>query len=1132
MDGDTSSQVASLLNDAQLMTNTDSKKLDSLKKVQELIVNKDPNLLDNFLDEVLAFQTDRSHDVRKFVVGFIEDACVKDAELLPKVIANLQLMLGDQSVIVQKRVIQAMTHLYRSALKWLAKAKTVSESMEAAWSLMCNMKEIIVELLDSDNDGIRTITVKFMEMVVLIQTHREQESIVKDGDFSLDDLPLGLKLARPRKLEEEARRIFEDMVKYHGSAHISSANLMTTMGSLTNIARLRPTFMSRVITALEMLQANLPPTLAKSQVSSVRKHLKNQLLQLLRHPTAAEHFFTNMTTLLTDLGANRDEVMRAIPNYEEMRRKARKKEREAEKAKEAAKEQLESKRPEIDIADEEEDDEEESSQPEKPVMAESAVDITERFVFSRLQDPGFATELVLVSMTMLPSVMPPHFNNTYTPIAAAGTEGQVKHVSRLLATQLTNAGLGPGVTQEARRQEVREAQIQDEDDEEDEEAAGRISTVVGMTTDAGMESQDKATVKLTPAGLTSRKMKTGKMLKLSEVTKPLSPDTRHMMILGAVKRILDAEKAAKVGGVPGVRNKIIATMAASFSQDPKTKNLLLEYIFGDLSSRADLAFSWLYEEYCMFQGFNRSAALLNKKPGDDSCYNDVLCSLINGVILKPDLAPGDRDNIIRRLYLESPIITDEAISLLKSFCQGESSGGGGALAGVHLMKDLVMLRPTKQLNFLHTILEFCYHEDTEVRDIALNTVTQLHDKGEKSISSIIEDYSVTYLKFLLLARPPDMLFGEDRGRPIVVSTWTEDIIRVCLHLYLAILPRSQKLLSYLAEVYTDTSGDIKRTILRTLETPIRAIGMESPELLRLVENCTKESDILVTRIIHILTERQAPTPELVNRVRNLYAKRSADVRFLIPVLNGLTKQEIHAALPKLIKLNTGVVKEVFNRLLGTGSSVAGAMSAPDLMIALHNIDNTKCDMKTVIKATGICFQDKNVYTMEVLTIVLQQLMEQKDIPLLLMRTVIQSVALYPNLIGFTMNILQRLIVKQVWKQKMLWEGFIKCCERTKPQSFRVLLQLPPAQLRMLLDAAPDMREPLLEQVQGFTESQRQHVPASIMQVLYNVNPETDTTGDASVDATHEAADAPDVEKSEENIENTENENQVKEETST
>ena len=59
-----------------------------------------------------------------------------------------------------------------------------------------------------------------------------------------------------------------------------------------------------------------------------------------------------------------------------------------------------------------------------------------------------------------------------------------------------------------------------------------------------------------------------------------------------------------------------------------------------------------------------------------------------------------------------------------------------------------------------------------------------------------------------------------------------------------------------------------------------------------------------------------------------------------------------------------------------------------------------------------------------------------------------------------------------------------------------------------------------------------------MKVLYNVNPDTDTTGDAPVDATNEAADEPDVvkendvERSEENIDKTEDENQVKEEPST
>lgn len=40
--------------------------------------------------------------------------------------------------------------------------------------------------------------------------------------------------------------------------------------------------------------------------------------------------------------------------------------------------------------------------------------------------------------------MPPLFAAIYTPIAAAGTQGQIKHVARLLATQLNAVGLGPG----------------------------------------------------------------------------------------------------------------------------------------------------------------------------------------------------------------------------------------------------------------------------------------------------------------------------------------------------------------------------------------------------------------------------------------------------------------------------------------------------------------------------------------------------------------------------------------------------------------------------------------------------------------------------------------------------------------
>lgn len=67
----------------------------------------------------------------------------------------------------------------------------------------------------------------------------------------------------------------------------------------------------------------------------------------------------------------------------------------------------------------------------------------------------------------------------------------------------------------------------------------------------------------------------------------------------------------------------------------------------------------------------------------------------------------------------------------------------------------------------------------------------------------------------------------------------------------------------------------------------------------------------------------------------------------------------------------------------------------------------------LLAATNLCFAERNVYTSEVLAVVMQQLMEQSPLPMLLMRTVIQSLTMYPRLGGFVMNILSRLIMKQV-----------------------------------------------------------------------------------------------------------------------
>ena len=153
-----------------------------------------------------------------------------------------------------------------------------------------------------------------------------------------------------------------------------------------------------------------------------------------------------------------------------------------------------------------------------------------------------------------------------------------------------------------------------------------------------------------------------KSLKLTEITKRLSPDETASQMTKAVERVLKAEKVALLGGVSDSRVKIITTLAARFPTHLKTS--VLNFLFEDLNKRIELAFSWLYEEYCFCHSFHK--AQWNRRT-DDSEYNNIFCQLIRGVISRTE--GKDRQHLLRRLYLESPMITEEAIALLKQFVQ-------------------------------------------------------------------------------------------------------------------------------------------------------------------------------------------------------------------------------------------------------------------------------------------------------------------------------------------------------------------------------------------------------------------------------------------------------------------------------
>lgn len=1010
-------------------------------------------------------------------------------EFLGQVVNVISMLLRDRSPQVIKRVIQACGSIYKNGLQWICSQQELTDSCEQSWNILSLIKAQILDLIDNDNDGIRTNAIKFLEGVVVLQSYPDEDSQKKENDFSLENIPENLKILKRQKLEEEALNIFDILLKFHAATHISSVNLIACTGSLCTIAKLRPSLMGPVIEAFKSLNSNLPPTLTDSQVSSVRKSLKMQLIALLKNKGSYE-YQSVIKHLLLDLGASQGEIQRAIPKMdkqEQMRRQKRILENATSNLQK--KMRLGKARDIHEQSEEAEEEEKVVDEEELEKQRQKSTKVNEKFLAEHLRSTQTVVSLVVEYLPKLPETAPESFLKEYTPIKDLSIPQQVTKIANLLGQQMTEQKIGPGsaaFTKEVPMKVLRKEKPSVSAKAPEEPMEVEDNDTPSSPLDEEQQRKEEATKKLREnmerlkgeQELIERMKQKAKALKLQEITKPFTRPQKEKFLMDAVKRILQAERQCIVGGVSAKRRKILTVMAATFPDN--VRYFIFDFIMMDIKQRIDLAFSWLFEEYCLLQGFTRHSYVKSENRPDHA-YNELLGQIISGIINKCELR--DRILLLRRVYLEAPILPDESLKpLLKLILIEEYSG-----YGLELLKDLAILRPPRKAKFLRHLLNFSVHERADIRDKALEHLVYLYNNN-KLLTGRIDEFALEWCSHLEKEIPPASIYGEEYGRPNVETAWREEIAKICLLLLLTLAPYKPEIyLDKLTQIYSNTSADLKRTILRSIDPAIKKLGPENQLLLKLIEDAPKGCETLIIRIIYILTERQATAhPDLVTRVKDLYQNKIKDVRVLIPILSGLTKQEILSALPKLIKLNQVVVKEVFNRLLSIGAEFANqtiATTPTEILVALHNIDINECDLKCIVKATSLCLAEKEVFTQDVLVGVLQQLVEIVPIPTLLMRTIIQSLTLYPRMANFVLNLLQRLILKQVWRQKVIWEGFLKCLQRLKPSSLPVMLHLPPQQLMQALEQCPDLRQPLIEYAQSIEEEPMSGITPQIMDII-------------------------------------------------
>lgn len=704
--------------------------------------------------------------------------------MLPYVINVISMLLRDSSAQVIKRVIQACGSIYKNGLQYLCSLPDASDSAEQAWSVLSLIKAQILDLIDNENDGIRTNAIKFLEGIIILQSYADEDSMKREADFSLSDVPEQCKLIRRQKLQDEGTNIFDIMLQFHGTTHISSVNLIACTSSLCTVAKMRPIFMGPVVEAFRQLNNNLPPTLTDSQVSSVRKSLRLQLQTLLKLRGSFE-FTGTIRNILMDLGASANEIQKLLPKMDRQemtRRQKRILENAAQSLSKKAR-LVEQQKPEQQQPREMEVDEEELER-----QRQKSTRVNEKFLTEQLRSTETVVNLVIEFLPSLPDAPTEKFLAEFTPIKQSPLPQQVSNIARQFGQQLTDLCIGPGSAAFSKEPPMRpktQSQIQASSVAPD---IGSVAMEVDdRLNEAELQRKDEATKKLRETMERSKGEQTviermkerAKTLKLQEITtKPFARSVKEKFLLDAIVRILNSERQCVMGGVAAKRRKLVTVIAATFPDNVRFG--IMNFILDDIKQRIDIAFSWLFEEYSLLQGFTRHTYVKTENRPDHA-YNELLNQLIRGINERCEYK--DRIILLRRVYLEAPILPEEAIVQLVQLCLVEEF----MPHGLELVKDLAVLRPPRKTRFVRILLNYAVHERADLQKRALSHLVTIYHV-HKIAPARIDEFAIEWLQFVAAETPPKTIFSADYGRPTAEAAWKEDTAKVCLLLALTLLP--------------------------------------------------------------------------------------------------------------------------------------------------------------------------------------------------------------------------------------------------------------------------------------------------------------------------------------------------------
>ncbi|KAH9268176.1 hypothetical protein BASA84_000371 [Batrachochytrium salamandrivorans] len=1023
-------------------------------------------------------------------------------------IEAVAVMFSDEAISVRKRLILSLTNMFPVAFRILC----ATPGDAKYWHIITILKTQVDALFIHENEGIRINAARYLSRVAIVQAPSDPSD--NEELVSLNLIPVGHPYMNPQQLVAESVTLLDKFLTFlRASTQIQStgAFLSSVINCLCDIITSRKQYAQPSLKVLlGMCKQPKPSHLSNFQYKNVQRTLKIVLLLVFPLPSI-EPLQGETMDALEFLGTKTREIQVRL-------RRATKRSTPAD-----FDEDVEDwKRTRFAVNDPTESSKEEVAALSAAIIARGVqkiplVDAVQTIMNTLSGKTNDQLDQHIRQKFKIPRL------RAAAALQAANqpAEEKLDLVADALAYQTKESANALIIDIQAymqlHKQQIGLIQAQtDYQQQHSDVKADRL--------DPGME------IKVEEDGLQSGDMGSRMLHPLSVDQTPtlaehavLSPDKRSELAVEALDRILAMESHFSVPTVAGTKPPHLI---------PKDKSNIIAARLGWMviairvatrsSSNADvLRQPGLAADRGLCEDGDTdmpSAPMLADAPTDDNQPTSV------HAVLDP------RDRAYVRLLIEAPDFNSTAMDNIVACCESKIH----LHLGVSALRDLIVFRPAVRDQCLDLLLKYCISSDKLLRSTAITTTRRLFE-NHTPLSLAISTFAVKQLTLLETAtefsqaltpavesgdggalslhnQPDDRvdshqssdlgvadvlndardtksstpiasLDAEETCQSVVENdSWTPDDVVRHLELYLSLCCFQDTLLDEICSMYHKFPLNVHAVVMQQLTGLLRALAVHPNKLLSLISTFPDGAESVALKAIEVLlnTEHAVAT---VKQAVSTYLERQLDVRFLIIIMPYLDRARILGELPKLVMVLDGseeqhaVVRAVFTRLISANGSLTddetkkASLTPAELLIRIHQIDDV-VGLKRCVEATSICFEMPDIFKQEVLAVTLQQLADLPTLPVLFMRTAMQSLGAYKGLVSFVNNILTRLVNRRIWTHTQIWQGFIRCCTIMFPSSISIILALPKPQALELISKSPKLHAALHEYIGQQTTQKR------------------------------------------------------------